>query len=103
VAARFLRCAIEGIEYARANPEAAADIVMRFAPQEEREHQLFLLTTELEASRSAVTQENGTGWQTAQQWRALYDTLVEYGAIEGGTPFPEGVFTNDVLDAAKAP
>ena len=37
---RFVKATLRGIEDARDNPEAATDIVMKFAPSEERDQQL---------------------------------------------------------------
>jgi len=78
---RFLRAVLYGIEWARDNRDEAIDIVLEYAPGEEREHQRFMLDRELEAAESEVTRENGLGWQTEQQWRSLDDALVEFGAL----------------------
>ena len=80
---RFLKAALRGIEYARDNPDEAIDIVMQYAPQEDRDHQRFMLETELGAAESDLTDENGIGWMTPEQWRELHDFLVEFGGIPG--------------------
>lgn len=82
VVLRFLKAALHGIEYARDNPAEALDIVMQYAPQEDREHMRFMMETELEAAQSDLTDENGIGWMTGDQWQALHDFLVEYQGIE---------------------
>jgi len=78
---RFLKAALRGIEYARDNPDEAIDIVMQHAPQENRDHQRFMLDTELGAAENDLTDENGIGWMTAEQWRELHDYLVEFSGI----------------------
>jgi len=74
---RFLKAVLKGIAYANENREEALAIVMRYAPLEDREHQRFMLNTELDRAAN----ENGFGWQTRAQWQALHDTLLEFGTI----------------------
>ena len=40
-----------------------------------------MLDTELGAAENDLTDENGIGWMTAEQWRELHDYLVEFGGI----------------------
>ncbi len=95
---RFLRGALKGIEYASANVEEALDIVLKFAPQELREQQEFMLKTELARASTPLTESNGYGWQTAEQWSALIDALVEFGIITNEVA-PEDVFSSRFIDA----
>jgi ABC-type nitrate/sulfonate/bicarbonate transport system substrate-binding protein len=78
---RFLKAVLKGIEYARDNPDEATDIVMQYAPQEDRDHQRFMLETELEAAQNDLSGENGIGWMMPEQWQELHDFLVEFGGI----------------------
>jgi len=78
---RFLKAVLHGIEWARDNRDEAIDIVLKYAPGEDREHQRFMLDTELAAAESDVTRQNGLGWQTAAQWDALDSWLQEYGGL----------------------
>jgi len=39
------------------------------------------LLTEKEDAVSSLTEENGLGWMTGDEWRALHDLLVEHGAL----------------------
>ena len=55
-----------------------------------------MLETELADSTNALTEENGVGWQTAEQWGALHDFLVEYDAISSPIAV-EDAFTTGVL------
>jgi ABC-type nitrate/sulfonate/bicarbonate transport system substrate-binding protein len=81
VVERFLKAVLHGIEWARDNRDEAVDIVLKYATGEEREHQRFMLDTELAAAESDVTRENGLGWQTAEQWQALSASLRQFGAL----------------------
>ena len=80
--ARFLKAALKGIEYAGQHRDEALDIVMKYAPQEDREHQRFMLNTELDRALTGLAKENGVGWQTKEQWQALQDSLLEFKAVD---------------------
>ena len=96
---RFLKATLRGLHFAVANREEAVDIVLRFAPNEKREHQRFMLNAEIDDAVSALTEEKGLGWMEDRQWRALYDQLIEYEAIP--TPFDiRTAYTDRFLQAA---
>jgi len=98
--AAFMDAVIEGITYAAAEPESAIDIVMRYVgPDGDADHQRFILDVELRDSISDVTETNGIGWQTTEQWTSLAAHLERYGAVSPGTVV-EDVFTNDFLPGA---
>ena len=78
---RFLKAALRGIEFARDNPDEAIDIVLQFAPQEDRDHMRFMMDTESRAALVGPAYQNGVGWMTPEQWQALHDYLVEFGGI----------------------
>lgn len=98
VVGRFVKAALKGIEYADLNRQEAVDIVMKYAPQENREQQLFMLETELARAQTG----SGFGWQTRDQWQKLADTLREYGVIDKAVDagqvfsaeFPSSLFAN---------
>ena len=94
---RFLKAALRGIQYAIDHPEEAVEIVLEYAPQEEADHQRFMLDTEIEGAESEATAENGLGWQTEAQWQALADTLLEFEALEKAIDVNEA-FTNDFVE-----
>ena len=81
VVRRFLRATMRAMEDIRFDPDGAVDIVLKYAPDESREHQQFMLKTELDDSTSPLTEENGAGWMTDDQWQKLYDMLLQYEAI----------------------
>jgi ABC-type nitrate/sulfonate/bicarbonate transport system substrate-binding protein len=93
VIARFLWAALRGIDYADDNPEEALEIVMQYAPQEDREHQRFMLDTEL-AAAFVDEAEHRPGWQTLEQWQELHDFLVRFDALEAPVDDISAVFTD---------
>ena len=95
---RFLKAVLHGIEWARDNRDEAIDIVLKYATGEEREHQRYMLDTELAAAESDVTRGNGLGWQTTGQWQALEASLEEYGALAKPVD-PANAFSADALSA----
>jgi len=99
---RFVQAAIKGIAYAADHPDEALDIVMQYAPQENRDQQQFMLETELARAKTALTEENGYGWQTQEQWQALADALKEYNVIEGDVNVGD-VFTTQFLPTGQQP
>ena len=95
---RFLRGALMGIEYASTHVEEALEIVLKYAPQEVREQQEFMLTTELARASTPLTNTYGYGWQTPEQWTALIAALREFGVVETDVEAAE-VFTSRFLEA----
>lgn len=98
IAARFVRAALKGIEYAKANPDEAIDIVMEYAPQEDPEHQRYMLDTELDMATGGVADEGDIGAQTLDQWQALHDYLVQYGGLPEPIEDVSMVFTDEFLE-----
>ncbi|HZW04145.1 MAG TPA: ABC transporter substrate-binding protein [Anaerolineaceae bacterium] len=99
---RFLRAALQGIEYARANPDEAVEVVGDYAgPETDPEHMRFMLATELADAESELTRQNGTGWQSAEQWQSLAEMLAQYEVL--GEIDPALAFTNQILEAARLP
>jgi ABC-type nitrate/sulfonate/bicarbonate transport system substrate-binding protein len=79
---RFLKAALRGIDYADKNREEGVDIVMKFAPGEDRAIQKFMMETELDRAKTDLTRKNGIGWQTREQWQRNHDVLLEYKGID---------------------
>jgi ABC-type nitrate/sulfonate/bicarbonate transport system substrate-binding protein len=97
-AGRFIRAALRGIEYARDNREEAVDIVMKYAPQEDPEHQRYMLDTELKMASEGAAEEGGIGYQTHEQWQALHDYLVRFSGLPGAIEDISEVFTSDFVE-----
>ncbi len=92
---RFVRAALRGIEYAAAHPDEAVEIVMQYAgPETDPAHMRFMLDTEL---RDAQVEGHPIGWQTTEQWQALHDSLLSYGAIAAPIDV-SAAFTNQFVE-----
>jgi ABC-type nitrate/sulfonate/bicarbonate transport system substrate-binding protein len=98
--ARFLRASLKGIAYAKAHPDEAIDIVLKYTgPEADRGQQRFMLDMELKDSESDLTKAHGVGWQTLAQWQALAENLKKYSAMKDTDPAK--AFTTSVLEAAS--
>jgi ABC-type nitrate/sulfonate/bicarbonate transport system substrate-binding protein len=95
---RFLKATLRGILDAREDPESATDIVMQFAPEEDRAHQLSMLKIELDMADGPVSREHGIGWSTAEQWQAFHDSLLTYGGISRSVDVST-VYSNRILES----
>lgn len=93
---RFLKAALEGIRYAEENPAEAVEIVLKYTgPQADPQHMRYMLETELRDAKNSLTEKQGYGWQTLEQWSALADMLVQEGIIQ---PLEvQRVFTTNLL------
>ena len=97
---RFLKATLKGFRYALDNRAEAVDIVLRFAPNQEREHQRFMLDTELADAVSPLTYEHGLGWMTGEQWEAFYEQLIEFAPEALPKPFDyRAAYTDRFLQA----
>lgn len=94
---RFLRATMRAVAWIGEHRDEAIEITLRYAPQEQREHQRYMLDVELEAAQSDLTRRHGAGWMTAEQWQALQDSLIEHNAIERPVDV-SGVFTTAFLE-----
>ncbi len=82
---RFLRATVRAFEFSVDDPAAAIESTARFLaedPAPDLVHERFILDTEIENALNDLTRANGVGWFTQQQFRALTDVLLEYGALE---------------------
>jgi len=96
--ARFTRAALRGIAYAEMHLDEAVDIVMTYTgPDADRDHMRYMLETEAAMAHNALTEAHGLGWQTAEQWESLLNSLRTYGAITEPVNV-DAVFTTQFLD-----
>jgi ABC-type nitrate/sulfonate/bicarbonate transport system substrate-binding protein len=95
--ARFMRAALAGIVYARDNREEAVQIVLQYAGDDaDPAHMRFMLDAELVDLVSPVTAGHGIGYQTAEQWQALHDMLLQQEAISRPIAV-QTLFTNEFV------
>jgi ABC-type nitrate/sulfonate/bicarbonate transport system substrate-binding protein len=98
---RFMRAALRGIAYAEEHPDEAVDIVLMYTgPEADRDHMKFMLMTELQAARRPITDSHGIGWQASEQWQALLESLLTYGAVDERIDTAQA-FTNRFLPEAN--
>lgn len=79
---RFVKSSLNGLYYAFSHPKEAIDIVMKYAPQEDRSHQEFMLEVEKGNTLTEETRTNGLGWQSVERWSKLQDGLAAFGLIK---------------------
>ncbi len=77
----FLKATMKAMEDVLADEEGTLDIIMKYAPNEDREHQRFMLKAEIADGLSGLTDGNGFGWMADDQWQALYTHLVGFEAL----------------------
>ena len=94
--ARFLRATLHAMQDADAQPDAATDVVMQYAPEEDRAHQLAMLKVELDMAHDGVGQRLGVGWASHEQWQALHDSLLAYGGLSAPTDV-DAAFSDAIL------
>jgi ABC-type nitrate/sulfonate/bicarbonate transport system substrate-binding protein len=95
---RFLKAVLKAIDWANVNRDAALDIVMKYASQEEKEHQRFMLNTELDRAFTDQVKKNGIGWQTREQWQGMADMLLQFQVLKKPADVPS-VFDDTALKA----
>jgi len=76
----FLRATMRAVAWIQDHREEAIDVVMRYAPQQQRPHQRYMLDVELEAAQSDLTRRYGIGWMEERQWQAPHDAPGEVKA-----------------------
>jgi ABC-type nitrate/sulfonate/bicarbonate transport system substrate-binding protein len=100
--ARFLKATLHAVEWTRDHRDEATDIVMQWAPQEERAHQRAMLDVELDMAESPLTQARGIGWASRDQWQAFQDSLLRFGgvkaAVEVDSAYSERVLQRIYVD-----
>jgi NitT/TauT family transport system substrate-binding protein len=103
--ARFLQGVVMGLEFARRNPRAAAQITYRAVPGlPERIGPQIAVNALLQISAGyAQEQRRGKGWGFHDEaaWQAYLDTIRQLGQLEQELA-PEDVLTNDLVEAANS-
>ena len=94
---RFLKATMKGLEFAASNTEETLDIVLKYAEGADREHMRFMLDAEFADAVSPLTDTNGLGWMTENQWQEFHDSLIKYGALSGSQDVSTA-FTDEFLE-----
>ena len=103
---RFLLATMHGFAAAQADPGGAIEDTRAFLSDEpDLVHERFILDTDLANAVSALTDVNGLGWFTEQQFQDLHDLLLQFAGLPQATDIPsaldrsllESVYRNGVL------
>ncbi|GIW08445.1 MAG: hypothetical protein KatS3mg060_3250 [Dehalococcoidia bacterium] len=78
---RFLRATLAATDWIRQNPEPALDIVMRYAPGEDRAHQAAMLRVEIESLEGPAVDQNGLLAVWPEKWRDITALALQLGVI----------------------
>jgi ABC-type nitrate/sulfonate/bicarbonate transport system substrate-binding protein len=79
---RFLKATLHAVEWTRDHREQATDIVMQWAPQEDRAHQRAMLDVELDMAENATDGSRGVGFASRDRWQVFHDSLLKYGGLK---------------------
>jgi NitT/TauT family transport system substrate-binding protein len=101
---RFLEAVVMGLEFARSNPRAAAQITYRAVPGlADRLRPQIAVNALVQIARGhAVEKERGNGWgfHNEASWRAYLETIAGLGQIAKQLE-PAGVLTNELVERSN--
>lgn len=99
--ARFLKATVQGWEWARDNPEAAANIVLEYddSGAQTEAHQVRMMT---EVAQLLSSGEQGIGYLDPVAFDRTVEVLLGSDSSPVITQVPEGAYTHTVFDAMKA-
>jgi ABC-type nitrate/sulfonate/bicarbonate transport system substrate-binding protein len=75
----FTVATLKGWEYTLMKPEEALDIIMKYAPQSSREHQLYMLEKSLPLIH---TGDSKLGEMNDEEWTQVIDTLISANVLD---------------------
>lgn len=97
--AKFLKASIAGWEWAEANPEEAAMIVLEYddTGAQTEDHQVRMMT---EVAKLLSASDKGIGYLEPEAYQRTVDVLLSSDSAPVITKQPEGAYTHVVFDAA---
>ncbi len=102
---RFLEAVVMGLEFARSNPRAAAQITYRAVPglADRLRPQVAVNALSQIARGHAVEEERGNGWgfHNEASWRGYLETIAGLGQITKPLE-PDDVLTNDLVNQSNS-
>lgn len=91
---RFLKATLQGWSQAIEDPENHAQLVLRYDPQRETQHDRDLM----ESSMPLInTGDDPIGWMNAEHWESMLRTMTEQGLIQAPLA-PEDLYTMRFLN-----
>jgi NitT/TauT family transport system substrate-binding protein len=97
--ASFLKASGKGWEYAKANPEAAVDLLIKEFPNLVKKDELAAAPVMLKHVFTPATLKSGWGTFDPANWDAQIKLYSQLGQFSAGTPMLDAVETTAVLDA----
>ncbi len=97
---RFVKAGLHGLAYALEHPKEAIDIVMKYAPTEDRSHQEYMLKVESGMTLTDQIRDQGIGWQSVDRWAALQNGLADFGLIKKKSD-PAGFFSDALQKSTR--
>jgi len=97
--AKFIAATAKGWGYARNNPEEAVSLLVQMYPNLDRQSELETVRHLMEFAFNDVTQTQGWGAMTRENWAAqisIYDSL---GQFKEGVPKVDDIMTLSILQA----
>jgi NitT/TauT family transport system substrate-binding protein len=100
--AGFLRATGKGWEYAKANTEAAVDLLIKEYPNLVRDDEIAAANVMFERIFTEATAKSGWGTFDPAIWQSQIDLYDSLGQFSAGAPKVEAVMTTAILDATAA-
>ncbi|MFH1408820.1 MAG: ABC transporter substrate-binding protein [Nanoarchaeota archaeon] len=91
---KFLRATLKGWQYAIENEEEAVDIILTYAPDRTRSHELYMLQRSIPLIHTGDSQ---LGIMDLQKWNDVQDILLAQGVLENPISIDEA-YTTKFLD-----
>jgi ABC-type nitrate/sulfonate/bicarbonate transport system substrate-binding protein len=92
---RFLRATLAATRWIEQRPAEALEIVLRYAPGEDRGHQTAMLAVEIESLRGPAVDKDGPLALAPERWREVMDLAVQLEVLP--RPVPIDRITDDSL------
>jgi len=97
--AKFMAATAKGWGYARANPEEAVSLLVQTYPNLDRQSELETVAPLMQFAFNDVTQAQGWGAMTRENWAAQISVYESLGQFKEGVPTVDDIMTLSILDA----
>ena len=94
---KFLRAVVRALYFIVDNEDQSIEMIMKYAQNEDKSHQIYMLRSEIKDAWSTITKENGLGWMSDNQWNSFYKYLNEWGALGKDIDINK-VYTTSILE-----
>ena len=94
---KFLRAVVRALYFIVDNEDQSIEMIMKYAQNEDKSHQIYMLRSEIKDAWSTITKENGLGWMSDNQWNSFYKYLNEWDALGKDIDINK-VYTTSILE-----